>query len=120
MLKKLGLVALVSLIIGSGIGYVVGTSKSQLDVQAPVVTSGTHSTSPDAMVQELQSKGGSSRDEAFLEMMITHHQSAIEMSRVLLTSTKRPELQKLANDIITAQNGEIEMMQNWLKEWYGR
>lgn len=120
MVKKFGIVALVSLIIGSGVGYIAGTSKSQPEVQVPVVTSSPHATAPDAMVQELQSKTGSSRDEAFLEMMITHHQSAIEMSKVLLTSTKRPELQKLANDIITAQDGEIEMMQNWLKEWYGR
>ncbi len=42
------------------------------------------------------------------------------MSEVLLESTKRPELQKLANDIIAAQTTEIDMMKGWLNTWYGR
>jgi len=81
---------------------------------------GTHGATPDAMVQELKDKSGSARDEAFLESMIVHHQSAVAMSEVLLESTKRPELQKLANDIIAAQTTEIDMMKGWLNTWYGR
>jgi uncharacterized protein (DUF305 family) len=52
--------------------------------------------------------------------MIIHHEGAVEMAEILLEKTKRPELIKLANDIISAQNTEIEMMQNWNKEWFNR
>ena len=122
MLKKFGIVVLVSLIVGGGVGYLAGSSKDhpgKLEDTSPIST-GMHSSSPDAMVQELQSTTGSSRDEAFIEMMIVHHQSAIDMSEILLTSTKRPELERLAEEIIAAQTKEIETMRSWLKEWYGR
>jgi uncharacterized protein (DUF305 family) len=58
-------------------------------------------------------------DKIFLVDMIVHHQGAVDMAKLLQKGTKRPELQKMANDIITAQTKEITMMQTWLKEWFG-
>lgn len=123
MLKKLVIAALVSLILGGGIGYLIGSRKDHPAPQTQTMQSnsaGTHGTAPDVMIEELRGESGSSRDEAFLEMMIVHHQAAIDMSQILLESTKRPELKELAGNIITAQQSEITAMQNWLKEWYGR
>ena len=34
-----------------------------------------------------------------------------------LTGAKHPELQKMGQDIITAQNKEIEQMKKWQKDW---
>lgn len=68
----------------------------------------------------LKGKTGEQLEQAFLDEMITHHEGAVEMAQVLLKETKRPELIKLANDIISAQNTEITMMKNWNKEWFGR
>lgn len=59
-------------------------------------------------------------DEAFMEMMIEHHQSAILMAQEIQKTTDRPELQELAGTIITAQQAEIEQMNGWLAEWYGQ
>jgi uncharacterized protein (DUF305 family) len=42
------------------------------------------------------------------------------MSQALLNGTKRPELIKLGNDIITAQTGEIQMMKEWRKVWFNQ
>ncbi len=56
-------------------------------------------------------------DKVFVEEMIPHHQMAIMMTNMLKGSTSRPEMQKLASDIITAQTQEIELMRGWLKEW---
>lgn len=121
MLKKLIITVAISLLLGGGIGYLVGSGKDHPGVQTTSESPAMmHGASPDAMVQELKDKSGSARDEAFLESMIVHHQSAVAMSEVLLESTKRPELQKLANDIIAAQTTEIEMMKGWLNAWYGR
>lgn len=56
-------------------------------------------------------------DRAFVEDMIPHHQMAVMMASMLKNGTDKPEMKKLADDIISAQNTEIEMMRKWLSEW---
>ena len=70
------------------------------------------------MSASLKGKTGDELDKAFLEAMIVHHQGAVDMAKELQKGTKRPELLKMADDIITAQTAEIEMMQKWLNEWF--
>ena len=55
-------------------------------------------------------------DIDFAAGMIGHHQGAIDMARVVLEYGKDPELNALAENIIEAQEGEIEMLQGWLAE----
>lgn len=70
------------------------------------------------MMAGLQGKTGDAFDKEFLSQMIVHHQGAVEMAKAVLATSKRPELIKLANDIISAQTKEIEMMQEWQKAWF--
>lgn len=70
------------------------------------------------MMAGLQGKTGDEFDKAFLSEMIMHHQGAVVMAEAVLKTSKRPELIKLANDIISAQTKEIEMMQDWQKTWF--
>ncbi|MCB9805931.1 DUF305 domain-containing protein [Candidatus Nomurabacteria bacterium] len=72
----------------------------------------------DEMMLGFRGKTGEAYEEAFLRGMIVHHIGAIEMAEGLLKQTDRPELVKLANNIIEAQQGEVEMMRGWLKEWF--
>ncbi|CAK7254840.1 MULTISPECIES: DUF305 domain-containing protein [unclassified Shinella] len=53
-------------------------------------------------------------DEDFVRGMIAHHQGAIDMAKIELQYGKDESLRKLAEDIITAQEGEIRMMEDWL------
>ena len=62
-------------------------------------------------------KNASNFDQAFIEEMTSHHQMAVMMGNMLLSSTNRPEMKKLAEDIISAQTKEINEMRQWAKEW---
>lgn len=57
-------------------------------------------------------------DKAFIEEMIPHHQMAVMMAQMLKSSTTRPEMKQLADNIIEAQTKEIEQMRNWHSQWY--
>jgi len=58
-------------------------------------------------------------DQHFIQMMIPHHQGAIDMANLALTKATRPELKQLAEAIKTSQSQEIQEMKAWYKQWYG-
>lgn len=54
-------------------------------------------------------------DRQFVNMMIPHHQGAIDMSRAYLKSgAHEPQLKTMANNIIASQQKEIDQLQKWL------
>ncbi|TCJ15294.1 DUF305 domain-containing protein [Rubrobacter taiwanensis] len=57
-------------------------------------------------------------DLAFIEHMIPHHQSAIDMAEIALKNSENEEIRTLARNIIEEQQAEIEQMQQWREEWY--
>lgn len=56
-------------------------------------------------------------DREFVEQMIPHHQMAVMMANMLKNSTQRSEMKNLADNIITSQTSEIELMRSWLTSW---
>ena len=86
------------------------SSMSHMDMSDPM------SMSMRDMGMMLEWKTGDDLDRAFLEGMIPHHQWAVDMAKYL-TNAKHPELRKMGEDIITAQEKEIAQMNRWLKEW---
>jgi uncharacterized protein (DUF305 family) len=58
-------------------------------------------------------------DRAFIEAMIPHHQSAIDAAEAAETRAQRPEIKELAQEIVAAQQREIDQMQQWRRAWYG-
>jgi uncharacterized protein (DUF305 family) len=65
-------------------------------------------------------KADAEYDLRFLKAMVPHHQAAVVMAKDLAQKTKRPELQKLAKDVMTSQQAEIDQMQQWQKSWYAK
>ncbi len=54
-------------------------------------------------------------DVDFMSHMRSHHQSGIDMAKVVLADGKDPAVKKLAQDIVTAQEKEIVTIDAWLK-----
>jgi uncharacterized protein (DUF305 family) len=57
-------------------------------------------------------------DQAFIDAMILHHQSAIDAAQGALMRSSRGEIQQLAEAIIDAQSREIEQLRQWRADWY--
>jgi uncharacterized protein (DUF305 family) len=68
----------------------------------------------DRMMKDMMVPYTGDADVDFVRGMIPHHQGAIEMAKVVLEHGKNPEIRKLAEEIVKAQEGEIAWMQEWL------
>jgi uncharacterized protein (DUF305 family) len=55
-------------------------------------------------------------DVDFVRLMLPHHQAAIDMAKTQLLYGKDAQMRRLAQEIITDQQLEIELMQHWLKQ----
>jgi uncharacterized protein (DUF305 family) len=83
-----------------------------------IAVSGCSSSSDMGMDHEGHTSGASGdltgADIMFLQMMIPHHQQAIDISDLALTKSSDPELLALAKDIKDGQSAEIVRMSAWL------
>jgi len=67
-----------------------------------------------AAMRAIKQSGNSDVD--FVRLMLPHHQAAIDMAKTQLLYGKDPQMRRLAQEIITDQQSEIELMQRWLKQ----
>ena len=58
-------------------------------------------------------------DQQFIDMMVPHHQGAVEMAQIAQQRAEHAEIKALAGSIVTSQNAEIQDMKNWRKAWFG-
>jgi len=56
------------------------------------------------------------RDADFVDLMLPHHEAAIDMAKTELMYGKDPQMRRLAQEIITDQQSETQLMQLWLKQ----
>lgn len=63
-----------------------------------------------------QIKATAGSDEDFVQLMIPHHQAALDMAQTELLCSKDPQLRRMAQEIITDQQSEIDLMRLWLKK----
>ncbi len=89
-----------------------GTSKVPMDKSAEQMEGMGMMTNPQSLADE------DPFDKAFIDNMIPHHQSAIEMAEVAATETDNPEIKDLATNIVEAQKREISQMEQWRQQWY--
>lgn len=71
----------------------------------------------DMDMTKLGSLSGKAFDIEFAKQMIPHHEGAVLMGREAIERSKRDEIKRLSNEIIKAQQAEIDKMNAWIKEW---
>ena len=60
---------------------------------------------------------GSEADITFAQLMIPHHEQAVQMADMALAQATTPEVKQLAQQIKDAQDPEIQRMRGWLTAW---
>lgn len=91
--------------------------KEAIQKPEPVIATDHSNMTMDQMTEGLKNLRGDAFDKAFIEMMIVHHQGAVDMAELIPTYAEHAELKKLGEDIIVAQTKEIQMMKDWFKAW---
>lgn len=101
----------------SGMMRLMGMESSKIEQKGAI----DHSTMSMAdMNQELENLSGDDYDKAFVEMMIAHHEGAVDMAQLSSSRAKHNEVKQLSQAIISAQNKEIADMKQWQLDWgYG-
>jgi uncharacterized protein (DUF305 family) len=126
-IKVVGIIGVLAFTVGIGSGFMLDSDTED------ITDSLTEATAPSEVygkmqkdvtlteaAEKLQAKSGEAQDIAFLESMIAYHEGAVNMAKAVVTETKRPEIKKEAEDIISTQTSEITLMKEWLNKWYGR
>ncbi|GIJ08899.1 DUF305 domain-containing protein [Micromonospora andamanensis] len=73
--------------------------------------------SPSASAFSGDAATSNAADVMFAQMMIPHHEQAVEMSDLAATRASDPEVKQLATQIKDAQAPEIAQMRGWLTSW---
>jgi uncharacterized protein (DUF305 family) len=71
------------------------------------------------MASGMLMKDGKYSDERFIDAMVPHHEGAVEMARVAVKNAEHPEIERLAEHIISTQEAEIDELESIKREEYG-
>ena len=131
--QSIGLVAIASLTTGA-LAACTATINPESSSNAPIASStpssiSTSTPKPTSM-GNMDKKGNMNNmamdlgsadanfDLRFIDGMMPHHQGAITMAKEAQQKSQRPEIKKLADEIVMAQTKEIAELQTWRKQWY--
>ena len=107
---------IVGILVGSTSVAIAATNVVQAEQTSRLVIS---QTMPQRGMMMHGMMAGEQTDRHFIEMMIPHHEGAVQMADLALKMSKRPEIKKLAESIKSDQTREIVQMKSWYKLWYG-
>ncbi|KQV25944.1 DUF305 domain-containing protein [Yonghaparkia sp. Root332] len=102
----------------SAAAAIAGAAALALALAGCVTVNTGGSNGPGGMPMGDLPDGVNQADAMFTMMMIPHHEQAVEMSELVLGRDDiDPEIVALAEEIIAAQDPEIELMEDWLDDW---
>jgi len=121
MNKNTIIILVVGLIIGVGstlsVSALINNDTGKQNVKTNQSTADHNSMTMTEMNKQLEGLSGDEFDKVFIEMMISHHEGAVDMANLSETRTKHDEIKTLSKDIVSAQTDEISKMQHWQMDW---
>lgn len=116
------LIVAVIVIVGAVGFFVMRSDKNDTNNAQSNNTSQTTTAEADtAAMKETEAKFqtyvGEDYDRYFMANMIAHHEGAIDMAKLAQTKAKHTELKTMADEIISAQQVEMDNMLGWQKAW---
>lgn len=81
---------------------------------APATVIEAFQAANDRMHRDMNIPFTGNADRDFAASMIPHHQGAIDMAHIMLRHGRDPQLRRLAQSIIAAQEREIRILRQWL------
>ena len=79
----------------------------------------TYGTSPTPAAGASVVAAHNTADVMFAQMMVVHHQQAVDMAKLAPTRAGSPKVKDLAAKIGAEQGPEIQKMTEWLRAWGG-
>lgn len=104
-------------ILGGLVVSIAATTFEKSDNSNARTSPGYSTMSMEHMTASLADKEGDAYDQQFITSMIAHHASAVSMANLSPSRAKHNEIKQLSEDIIKAQEKEIQQMKQWQKEW---
>ncbi len=104
-------------VVGAGVlslGLLLGAAPRE-GGEAPAPAEQAFMSATERMNRQMMRPMVGDADIDFANMMIAHHQGAIDMANVELQYGADPEMRAKAQEVIDAQSKEIEELQDWLK-----
>ncbi|GLZ06895.1 DUF305 domain-containing protein [Actinomadura sp. NBRC 104412] len=69
-----------------------------------------------AQLAQLERASGRDAEVLYLRLMIAHHRGGVGMARAVLARTDHPRVRRLAQTMVNAQNSEIALMNDMLRQ----
>ena len=93
-----------------------GSAKQEAAAGGQTAASRAFQAANEKMHRDMAITYSGDADVDLVRSMIPHHQGAIDMAKIVMTFGKDPEIRKLAEEIVKAQEAEIAFMRSWLKK----
>jgi len=93
-------------------GGMAGMDHSNMDHGSMGIGSG-------GMAREMVMENGRYSDERFIDAMVPHHEGAVDMAEVALKNAEHEQIRRLAEDIVSAQEAEIEELKAIKQQEFG-
>lgn len=125
--QRMGLLAAllaVSVLLGGGIAYGIasGGSRGSGSMMRGKPQSMMRGQSGSMKTDGAMRPTGSTRayDLRFIDAMTLHHEGAIASTRMMAIQSRRPEVRRLAREIIRSASAQIGTMRSWRGQWYSK